>query len=84
MGAAGIGWISAIIIGGVAGWMAERFMKSNMGFIMNILLGMVGAVVANFILGAAGVTLAGALGYLVAGFIGACILIAVGRVFRRS
>ncbi|MBB4105633.1 GlsB/YeaQ/YmgE family stress response membrane protein [Allorhizobium borbori] len=84
MGAAGIGWISAIIIGGVAGWLAEQFMKSNMGLIMNILLGMVGAVVANFLLAILGVVLTGAIGYLVAGFIGACILIAVGRLFRRG
>lgn len=84
MGAAGIGWISAIIIGGVAGWLAEQFMKSNMGLIMNILLGVVGAVVANFLLALLGVVLTGAIGYLVAGFIGACILIAVGRLFRRG
>lgn len=84
MGAVGIGWISAIIIGGVAGWLAEQFMKSNMGLIMNILLGMVGAVVANFLLALLGVVLTGAIGYLVAGFIGACILIAVGRLFRRG
>ena len=27
---AAIGWIAAIIIGGLAGWLAEQFMKSNM------------------------------------------------------
>ncbi|MBP8940224.1 MAG: GlsB/YeaQ/YmgE family stress response membrane protein, partial [Agrobacterium sp.] len=43
MESAGIGWIAAIIIGGVAGWLAEQFMKSNMGVFMNILLGIVGA-----------------------------------------
>ena len=30
---AGVGWIAAIIIGGIAGWLAEQFMKSNMGMI---------------------------------------------------
>ena len=34
-----IGWIASIIIGGIAGWLAERFMKSQMGLIMNIVLG---------------------------------------------
>ena len=24
-----VGWIAAIIIGGVAGWLAEQFMKRN-------------------------------------------------------
>jgi hypothetical protein len=26
-----VGWIAAIIIGGVAGWLAEQFMKSEIG-----------------------------------------------------
>ncbi|KXF79115.1 hypothetical protein ATN84_05120 [Paramesorhizobium deserti] len=80
---AGVGWIAAIIIGGIAGWLAEMFMKSNMGVIANILLGIVGAIIANAILGLFGITLPGWLGYLVAGFIGACILIALGRAIRR-
>ena len=28
MGDAGVGWITAIIVGGIAGWLAEQFMKS--------------------------------------------------------
>jgi uncharacterized membrane protein YeaQ/YmgE (transglycosylase-associated protein family) len=80
---AGVGWIAAIIIGGVAGWLAEQFMKSNLGLLMNIVLGIVGAIVANALLGLVGVSLGGWIGYLIAGFIGACILIAIGRMFRR-
>ena len=34
-----IGWIAAIIVGGIAGWLAEQFMKSEMGLVMNIVLG---------------------------------------------
>ncbi|MGO4843301.1 GlsB/YeaQ/YmgE family stress response membrane protein, partial [Rhizobiaceae sp. 2RAB30] len=41
-----------------------------------------GAALANFLLGLAGISLAGWVGYLVAGFVGACILIAIGRVVR--
>ena len=74
-----IGWIAAIIIGGIAGWLAEQFMKSNMGLLMNIVLGIVGAAVANWLVGFLGISLTGWIGYLIAGFIGACILIAVGR-----
>ncbi len=47
---AGVGWIAAIIIGGFAGWLAEKFMKSDMGIFMNILLGMIGAAIASAIL----------------------------------
>lgn len=79
----GVGWLAAIIIGGIAGWLAEMFMKSNMGVLMNIILGIVGAIVANLILSVLGISLAGWLGYLVAGFIGACILIAVARAIKR-
>ena len=34
-----VGWIAAIIVGGIAGWLAEQFMKSDMGLVMNIVLG---------------------------------------------
>jgi uncharacterized membrane protein YeaQ/YmgE (transglycosylase-associated protein family) len=81
MESAGVGWIAAIIIGGIAGWLAEKFMNSSMGLLMNILLGIVGAIVANCHSVGLRCTspLGGWLGYLIAGFVGACILIASGR-----
>ena len=57
-----------------------------MGILMNIILGIIGAALFNFIFG----TLLGLyaadnwLGYLIAGFIGACILIWIARMVRRS
>jgi uncharacterized membrane protein YeaQ/YmgE (transglycosylase-associated protein family) len=74
-----IGWIAAIIIGGIAGWLAEQFMKSQMGLVMNVVLGIIGAAVASWLLGFLGISLGGWIGYLIAGFIGACILIAIAR-----
>ena len=50
---------AAIIIGGIAGWLAEQFMKSNMGLIMNIVLGIVGAAIASAILSYFGIVLGG-------------------------
>jgi uncharacterized membrane protein YeaQ/YmgE (transglycosylase-associated protein family) len=76
-----IGWIAAIIIGGIAGWLAEQFMKSQMGLVMNIVLGIIGAAVASWLFGFLGITFGGWIGYLIAGFIGACILIAIARAF---
>lgn len=68
----------------MAGWLAEQFMKSDMGLLMNIVLGIIGAAVLNFLLSLLGVyTGTGALVYLIVGFIGACLLIAVGRAVRR-
>jgi uncharacterized membrane protein YeaQ/YmgE (transglycosylase-associated protein family) len=49
------------------------------GLLMNIVLGIVGAAVANWLVGFFGISLTAWIGYLIAGFIGACILIAVGR-----
>jgi uncharacterized membrane protein YeaQ/YmgE (transglycosylase-associated protein family) len=84
MADATVGWIAAIIIGGIAGWLAEQFMKSDMGLLMNIVLGIVGAAVASAILSFFGIALGGWLGYLIAGFIGACLLIWVVRWIRGS
>jgi uncharacterized membrane protein YeaQ/YmgE (transglycosylase-associated protein family) len=77
-----IGWIAAIIIGGLAGWLAELVMKSDTGVLMNIILGIVGAAVASAILSIFGIVLGGWVGYLIAGFIGACLLIAIVRAVR--
>jgi uncharacterized membrane protein YeaQ/YmgE (transglycosylase-associated protein family) len=79
----GVNWIIAIIIGGIAGWLAEQFMKSNMGLLANIVLGIVGALVLNFILGLIGLQYQGWIAFLIIGFIGACILIAIGRAIKR-
>jgi uncharacterized membrane protein YeaQ/YmgE (transglycosylase-associated protein family) len=77
-----VGWIAAIIIGGVAGWLAEQFMKSEMGLLMNIVLGIIGAAVASAIFSFFGINLGGWIGYLIAGFVGACLLIWIVRAVR--
>ena len=81
----GVGWISAILIGGLAGWLAEMVMKSNTGIFMNIVMGIVGAVVLNAILQAleVGDFGVGRWAYLITAFIGACLLIFAGRLIRR-
>ena len=84
MGDPAIGWIAAIIIGGIAGWLAEQFMKSDMGLLMNMVLGIVGAAIASAILSFFGIVLGGWIGYLIAGFIGASLLIWVARVLRAA
>ncbi|MDO6965701.1 GlsB/YeaQ/YmgE family stress response membrane protein [Rhizobium alvei] len=81
----GVGLLGAIIVGGFAGWLAEMFMKSNMGIFMNIILGIIGAAFLNFVLAALGIyTGTGWLVYLLVGFVGASLLIAIGRMLRRD
>ncbi len=72
----GMGWILAIIIGGIAGFIAEKMMNFNTGLIMNIVLGIVGAILANLLLELLGIELSDAIiVQLIAGIVGACILI---------
>jgi uncharacterized membrane protein YeaQ/YmgE (transglycosylase-associated protein family) len=49
---------------------------------MNIILGIVGAALANFLLSLVHVSLGGWIGYLIAGFVGACILIFIARALK--
>ncbi len=59
MNEAGVGWIAAIIIGGLAVWLAKQFMETNTGLLMNIILGIVGAAVASLLFGFIGVSFGG-------------------------
>ncbi|HAK62258.1 MAG: GlsB/YeaQ/YmgE family stress response membrane protein [Pseudomonadota bacterium] len=77
-----IGWLAAIIIGGLAGFIAEKLMKSDHGLLMNIILGITGAFVANVIFSALGILTIGWIGYLIAGVVGACLLIGLARMLR--
>ena len=80
---ASIGWIAAIIIGGLAGWIASGLMKTDTGLFLNIVLGIIGAAIASFLFGILGVSFGGWIGYLIAGVIGACILVGIVRAVRR-
>lgn len=72
----GIGWLGAIIIGGLAGWAAEKIMNASHGLLINIVLGILGALILNAILGLIlGGTLGGWLGQFVVALVGACLLI---------
>jgi uncharacterized membrane protein YeaQ/YmgE (transglycosylase-associated protein family) len=78
-----IGWLGAVIIGGIAGWLAEIMTRSNMGILTNVVLGVIGAALASWLLAKLGIQIGGPnwLGYLVAGFVGACVLILATRIF---
>jgi uncharacterized membrane protein YeaQ/YmgE (transglycosylase-associated protein family) len=79
----GIGWIGAIFIGGVAGWLAEKITRSNMGLIANIILGVIGAGIGSWLFSKLGVQVGGPawFGYLISGFVGASLLLIVTRIF---
>jgi uncharacterized membrane protein YeaQ/YmgE (transglycosylase-associated protein family) len=79
-----IGWLGAIIVGGFAGWLAGKFMDARFGILMNIVLGIVGSVVANVLLQQFHIVVTGGwLAYLVTGFLGASLLIFIVRLVRK-
>lgn len=79
-----MGWISTIIVGGIAGWLAGKVMEARYGLLMNIILGIIGSLVANAILAQFHIVVAGGwLGYLVTGFLGAVVLIFIARLVKR-
>ena len=45
------GLIFWIIVGAIAGWLAEKIMKADMGLGMNIVIGIVGALIGGFVVG---------------------------------
>jgi uncharacterized membrane protein YeaQ/YmgE (transglycosylase-associated protein family) len=79
----GVGFIGSIIVGGIAGWIAERITNSRMGIIANVLLGILGAVFLNAVLRLLNlIPPEGWLAQLVVGAIGAIILIWLWRALR--
>ena len=81
-----MGIILWIIFGAIAGWIASIVMKTNssQGTAIDIVLGIVGAVVGGFLmglLGQPGVTGFNLYSFVVA-VIGAVIVIYLGRMFR--
>jgi uncharacterized membrane protein YeaQ/YmgE (transglycosylase-associated protein family) len=80
LGQPGVGFIMAIVIGAIAGWLAEKFTRSDHGLFMNILMGIIGAVVANFLLRLVGIGPAtGWIGNLIAATVGAILIITIYR-----
>jgi len=78
-----LGWI---ILGGLAGWIASALTGSRDGCLMNIVIGIVGALVGGFafsLLGGAGVTGFNLWSLLVA-VVGAVTLILVVRGLRKQ
>ena len=72
----GILW--AIVIGGIAGWIAEQVMKTNHGLLTNIICGVVGSFVGWWIVGLIGITiLPGLISNIIVASLGAMLVIFV-------
>ncbi|MBX9751504.1 MAG: GlsB/YeaQ/YmgE family stress response membrane protein [Roseococcus sp.] len=79
----GVGFIGAIVIGLLAGWLAERFMGRSHGLITNLIVGLVGAVLGGFVAGLAGFGYAGFLPSLIVSTLGAVLLLVLLNMVAR-
>lgn len=80
-----------IIIGGILGWLASMVMRTDgqQGLFLNIVVGVVGALLAGFIitplLGQSPITAGDFdIGSLVVSFLGALVLLAIVNLIRRG
>lgn len=84
-----MGWIIAIIVGGVAGWLASIVMGRNasMGIIWNVVAGCVGSVVGNLVanqFGIVGSVKEFSITGLVVAFAGAVVVLAIMNLVQRG
>lgn len=85
-----MGWIIALIVGGIAGWLASIVMSRNasMGIFWNIVVGCVGSVIGNALagplLGVRGSVQEFSLTGLIIAFVGAVVLLAIVNLVQRK
>lgn len=79
----GVGIIGAILIGLLAGWIAEKVMKRSHGLLTNLVVGIVGALLGGFIAGLVGINFGGWIGSLIVSTLGAILLLFLLDLVKR-
>lgn len=85
-----MGWIIALIVGGIAGWLASLVMNrdASMGVMWNIVVGCVGSLIGNALsgplFGIRGSVQQFSLTGLIIAFVGAVVLLAIVNFFKRG
>ena len=75
LGMAGVGFFGMLLIGFLAGYIAERSMNRDHGLLTNILVGIAGSFVGGTLAGLLGITYYGFLGNLVVATLGAVVIL---------
>lgn len=81
-----MGLIIILIVGALVGWVAGMIMRSGGGIIFDIIIGIVGALIAGFLFGG-GASIINAplnLTSILFSLLGAIILLAVVKLIRRA
>ncbi|HEX7733920.1 MAG TPA: GlsB/YeaQ/YmgE family stress response membrane protein [Ktedonobacteraceae bacterium] len=75
-----------VIVGLIAGFLASVVMRGGgYGMLGDIIAGIVGAFIGGWLFGLLGISVGGGVvGSIIVAFVGACILIAILRLFSRS
>ena len=75
MGMPGVGFFGMLVIGFLAGYVAEKDMNRNHGLFTNILVGIAGSFIGGTLAGVLGINYQGFLGNLVVAVAGAVLLL---------
>ncbi|MCS0496947.1 GlsB/YeaQ/YmgE family stress response membrane protein [Ancylobacter sp. MQZ15Z-1] len=78
----GVGWFAMIVIGLLAGWIAEKVTESDHGLLTNLLFGLVGAFLGKYLAEMAAIPIFGFFRTLIAATVGAIIVLFVWRKIR--
>jgi uncharacterized membrane protein YeaQ/YmgE (transglycosylase-associated protein family) len=82
-----MGLIIWLVIGGVVGWLASIIMRTDaqQGILLNIVVGIVGAVIGGLILGRGNINNAGlSVSTFLVSLLGAIVLLAIVNLVRRG
>ncbi len=76
------GWLAWIFIGLLAGWLAGHLTRGRgFGCLVNVILGLVGAMIGGWLFTKLGVVALGFWGSVAAATVGAVMLVAIARLF---
>jgi len=81
-----MGIIVWLIVGGIVGWLASLIMRTDaqQGIILNIVVGVIGAVLAGLLLGKGNINQGLSIETFLWSLIGAVILLAIVNLIRRG
>ena len=82
LGTPGVGFFMMLIIGAIAGWIAEKATKSDHGIFTNILVGIAGSFVGTQLAEVLNIAVRGTLGHILVASAGEILLLVVWRAIR--